>query len=1059
MNKFLLSLMVILPLSTFVAAQEANEEETIEEVVTTGIKSSLIDAIDIKRKNVGVVDAITAEDIGKFPDGNLAEALSRMVGVTTTRSNDEGVAITVRGLGPNFNLVTLNGRTMPTAPPQYGGGRSFNFGDISSHGVAAVEVYKSSNATLPSGGIGATVNMITIKPLDAENGSSISVKGVRHSKNEVGDYITPELDFVFSRKGSYNGGEWGFAISGAQHEMNNREEGTNEITWLPSPLENHLNPNAVVTSANTRADGAFFYPNALMYQIRDNKRFRDNLQTTFQYEIGRFTTTLDYTMSSLQFNSYGVQTGSGFAGWDATRASIDENGAVLTGAELTTYFDGSVYSNNIQYGDSSNNNKSVGLNIEFRATDDLTVTFDYHDSNALTKGTPGGSQMNTLVFGNGCWNGDGYWPNAEASGCMRERSFDFTQGVAGNLNWAMDKNLRGVDTGATEFDSSDLGPREAFMNYQHRRSDLAQVQLIGAWENSQGLVMESLKSVDFGYSSQRTDFVNQKWSQQLINGKIADGNPINMTYGFMPDDVFNKVSIDGFLGSNSPFYYFDMTKEDALYWFGRAGFADDNGTDGYSWWNDRNTPANWPSECYRNDAFDADGNPNGLGSNVGQDGVPSSNWGKVDGCYGSKDSNGIIIEEVESVFANFNFETETSSGQSIRTQFGLRYEKEDRTSTSDTTVPTNTAWSLGGFMYGNRGGVITAPAAYSAKGGSEYVLPSLNVTFEHAENKVVKFAVSKTITRPNLEQMDVSVNSGVYSQLYPMTLSTGNPNLEPYKSTNLDLAYEYYYKEGSYAAVNYFIRDISDYHGAGFEQGSFNGVTDIFAGPRHDTTGIADDALCQWTAPQGYWGCGWTNATDFAWLLNTGYSFGCNGAADCVPDSTTGNAVYISNSSDPLYVFNLAKPINSQSGKLDGWEFALQHLFDNNFGVIANVTLIGGDTKSDPAIIGDQFALPGFGDAGNFTVFYENDNLSARVAYNLTGEYYAGMDQYNPLFVKERGQLDVSASYNLSDSITLFMEGSNVTDEEVELFARYPDMTFLYQDHGPIYKAGFRITF
>ena len=108
--------MVLLPLSTFLAAQDADDEAEVEEVVTTGIKSSLKDAIDIKRKNVGVVDAISAEDIGKFPDGNLAESLSRLVGVTTERSNDEGTKISVRGLGPEFNLVTLNGRSMPTVP-------------------------------------------------------------------------------------------------------------------------------------------------------------------------------------------------------------------------------------------------------------------------------------------------------------------------------------------------------------------------------------------------------------------------------------------------------------------------------------------------------------------------------------------------------------------------------------------------------------------------------------------------------------------------------------------------------------------------------------------------------------------------------------------------------------------------------------------------------------------------------------------------------------------------------------------------------------------------------
>ena len=119
MNRYLLSLLLLLPLTLNVFAQDAEDEE-VEEVVVTGIKSSLKDAIDIKRNNVGVVDAITAEDLGRFPDGNLAEALARLVGVTTERSNDEGTKVTVRGLGPEFNLVTLNGRTMPTVPPQYG---------------------------------------------------------------------------------------------------------------------------------------------------------------------------------------------------------------------------------------------------------------------------------------------------------------------------------------------------------------------------------------------------------------------------------------------------------------------------------------------------------------------------------------------------------------------------------------------------------------------------------------------------------------------------------------------------------------------------------------------------------------------------------------------------------------------------------------------------------------------------------------------------------------------------------------------------------------------------
>src|SRR3546814_16968042 len=81
----------------------------------TGIRASLAASADIKRNAQGVVDAISAEDIGKFPDTNLAESLQRITGVSIDRSNGEGSLVTVRGFGPEFNLVTLNGRQMPTA--------------------------------------------------------------------------------------------------------------------------------------------------------------------------------------------------------------------------------------------------------------------------------------------------------------------------------------------------------------------------------------------------------------------------------------------------------------------------------------------------------------------------------------------------------------------------------------------------------------------------------------------------------------------------------------------------------------------------------------------------------------------------------------------------------------------------------------------------------------------------------------------------------------------------------------------------------------------------------
>ena len=97
-----------------VFAQEQASEE-LEEVVVTGLRGSLKASMEIKRDAIGVVDAINAEDIGKFPDTNLAESLQRITGVSIDRRNGEGALVTARGFGPQFNLVTLNGRQMPAA--------------------------------------------------------------------------------------------------------------------------------------------------------------------------------------------------------------------------------------------------------------------------------------------------------------------------------------------------------------------------------------------------------------------------------------------------------------------------------------------------------------------------------------------------------------------------------------------------------------------------------------------------------------------------------------------------------------------------------------------------------------------------------------------------------------------------------------------------------------------------------------------------------------------------------------------------------------------------------
>src|ERR1043165_7937595 len=145
------------------------QQETLEEVVVTGIRGSLTSSMELKRDSQGVVDGIVAEDIGKFPDTNLAEAMQRISGVSIDRSIGEGSKITVRGVGPDFTLVLLNGRQMPASAIEdtaASNSRAFDFANLASESIAALEVYKTSRAATPAGGMGATVNIKTARPLD-----------------------------------------------------------------------------------------------------------------------------------------------------------------------------------------------------------------------------------------------------------------------------------------------------------------------------------------------------------------------------------------------------------------------------------------------------------------------------------------------------------------------------------------------------------------------------------------------------------------------------------------------------------------------------------------------------------------------------------------------------------------------------------------------------------------------------------------------------------------------------------------------------------------------------
>lgn len=170
------------------------QDAEVERIQVTGIRNSIKEGMFLKQNAVSVVDLVVADDIGKFPDENLAEALQRIPGVTITRNGGEGQNILVRGLGDGYNVTTLNGRKLASE----NAGRDFNFDTIASELVNVLAVYKSPEARLTEGGIGAIVDIQTRKPLDLEGRTiQASAKGIYESRTED---IHPHASLIIGDK-------------------------------------------------------------------------------------------------------------------------------------------------------------------------------------------------------------------------------------------------------------------------------------------------------------------------------------------------------------------------------------------------------------------------------------------------------------------------------------------------------------------------------------------------------------------------------------------------------------------------------------------------------------------------------------------------------------------------------------------------------------------------------------------------------------------------------------------------------------------------------------------
>jgi len=275
----ILSLAVLAALySAPVLAQDAaaagdGSTTDLDAVTVTGYRASVEKALDIKRSEKGMVDAIVAEDIANFPDLNLAESLQRIPGVTITRDAGEGRNISVRGLGPDFTRVRINGLEALTTvggSDQSGGtnrGRGFDFNVFASDLFSQLIVRKTASADVEEGSLGATVDLRTARPFDYD-GFTFAASG-QGSFNDLSEKASPRAAALIAN--TFADGTFGALLSVAYSERKVREEGSNTGRWYSATSNGGFSPGSPFSAG--LADGVWhpYFPRYTLLE-HDQKR-------------------------------------------------------------------------------------------------------------------------------------------------------------------------------------------------------------------------------------------------------------------------------------------------------------------------------------------------------------------------------------------------------------------------------------------------------------------------------------------------------------------------------------------------------------------------------------------------------------------------------------------------------------------------------------------------------------------------------------------------------------------------------------------------------------------
>lgn len=739
--------------------------DSMEEIVVTGFRASLNSALNLKRNEAAAVDAIVAEDIGKFPDSNLAESMQRVPGVALARGDGgEGRNISVRGLGAGFTRVRVNGMegTSQTGSSDiYGAGnagRSFDFNVFSTEIFSALAVRKTPSADVEEGSLGATVDLNAPKPFDFRQDSVLTAtaKGVY---NGVSKKVDPRGSVLVSQK---FGGEGQFGVLGSlsYQQRNIREVGYSAVDLL---------------SAN--ANGLFCAPIGV---------------TPVYPAVSAAKGTTD-TMCSTNNPRTGT-----LAAWNTIQAlrRADQPNTPGSGAFLPRL---------PRYLNSTQDQERVGASLTFQYKPDEDTDISIDTLYSRFDVTRRDNYIAAVSFARSITN------NGQPMVSVRDIQFDQNGSLVYGLFDGVDVRSEGlVDHFVSSF-------KQANLDFEHRFGDSFEVSGLVGFNRSE---LDGKRRFQTFMDAIDTDNFSIDFRDGGTTPKLGFGfdvsNPANFTYA--PSQADGTV-LGGFSPQGRPLLQRtdNLTTELNFAWTVTDGFAVKTGgqfrESDYNLTSLREYPADVTVRALPTGTTlsSITKTINGLDGLWG-DNAPRS-WAAIDPAkfadlfdtdsirtcdYTCGGVNSRVRERVKSAYLMGTFDLYNSADLPIRGDAGLRYVKTNMLASgyiavappTGTTSPTNL---IGRFS--------------EAKNSYDDWLPSANVVYEASDDLLLRLSGAKVLARPELGVL--TPTSGVN----PVTRigNVNNPFLDPIRANTFDVAAEWYFRPGSLLSVAYFYKDIKSF--------------------------------------------------------------------------------------------------------------------------------------------------------------------------------------------------------------------------------------------------------